>query len=86
MKIKAICMTFAALAAGCQNTVQSSATVTSQPASDSITKAQIETCWKQAGIKGDLYKFMTPEEAAGVRPGGVFTEQKHAKFTTCLKA
>jgi len=57
-----------------------------QAAPAGLTKAKIETCWKQAGIKGDLYKFMTPEEAAGVQPGGVFTKEKHAVFTACLKA
>jgi hypothetical protein len=51
-----------------------------------ITQALIATCWKQAGIKGDLYKFMTPEEAAGIQPGGVFSKSQHAAFTACLKA
>ncbi|MEX0303619.1 MAG: 50S ribosomal protein L20 [Leisingera sp.] len=57
-----------------------------QAAPAGLTKAKIETCWKQAGIKGDLYKFMTPEEAAGVQPGGVFTKEKHPVFKACLQA
>ncbi len=56
----------------------------SSSASQTITPDAIETCWKQVGIKGDLYKFMTPSEAAGLQPGGAFSEEQVVQFKTCL--
>ncbi|NSY38959.1 50S ribosomal protein L20 [Leisingera sp. ANG59] len=87
MKFNIMCAAGAVLLAGCQSSTNTETfTARPQAASASITKAQIESCWKKAGIQGDLYKFMTPEEAAGVQPGGVFTKEKHAVFTACLSA
>lgn len=87
MKFGVMCAAGAVLLAGCQSSTNSEMVVARpQAASAGITKAQIETCWKKAGIQGDLYKFMTPEEAAGIQSGGVFTKEKHAVFTACLNA
>ncbi|OED50364.1 50S ribosomal protein L20 [Rhodobacteraceae bacterium (ex Bugula neritina AB1)] len=87
MKFGVICAAAAVLLAGCQSSTNSEMFVAKpQAASAAVTKAHIETCWKKAGIPGDLYKFMSPAEAAGVQPGGVFSKEKHAVFTACLNA
>ncbi|MBO9401397.1 50S ribosomal protein L20 [Shimia sp. R9_3] len=49
-----------------------------------VAEADIERCWKQAGVKGDLYRYITPQQAVGVVPGGVFSEQQAAAFKSCL--
>lgn len=87
MAAKAIWVLGAVLVSGCVSDGGGESIVSrpTQVEGNKITDALIETCWKQAGIKGDLYKFMTPEEAAGIQPGGVFSKSQHAAFTTCLK-
>lgn len=88
MNIKGICVVAAVLLSGCVSS-GGGESVVARPVQDQggqITKAQIETCWKQAGINGDLYKFMSPEEAAGIQPGGVLSKSQHAVFTACLKS
>jgi hypothetical protein len=88
MNIKIALALGAMLLSGCVSDDSGEAFLT-RPATvegKTITDAVIETCWKQAGIKGDLYKFMTPEEAAGIQPGGVFSKSQHAAFTACLRA
>ncbi|MGR3620727.1 50S ribosomal protein L20 [Pseudophaeobacter sp.] len=87
MKAMAIFPLAAALLSGCvSGGGDSIVTRTSQTQGNEITKAQIETCWKQAGIKGDLYKFLTPSEAVGLRPAGAVSKSQHAAFHSCLNA
>jgi hypothetical protein len=85
---KGIWLVAAAVLSGCvSNGGGESVVIRTQPGQGGqISEALIESCWKQAGIKGDLYKFLTPEEAAGIRPGGVLSKSQHAEFTACLKA
>ncbi|MEP2715524.1 50S ribosomal protein L20 [Pseudophaeobacter sp.] len=88
MNTKGIGVVAAVLLSGCVSNGGGEAVV-AEPVQDqggTVTKALIETCWKQAGIKGDLYRFITPEEAAGIQPGGVFSESQHVVFTACLNA
>jgi hypothetical protein len=88
MTIKGVWVVAAVLLSGCVSDGGGESFV-ARPVQDSagkITKGLIETCWKQAGASGDLYKFMTPEEAAGIQPGGVFSKSQHAVFTACLRA
>lgn len=49
-----------------------------------ITKESIERCWIQVGFEGDLYKFITPEEAAGLTRVGGASEGQVAAFKACL--
>ena len=88
MNIKFVSVLGALLLSGCVNDGGGEAYMKRpvQVEGKTITDALIATCWKQAGIKGDLYKFMTPEEAAGIQPGGVFSKSQHAAFTACLRA
>ncbi|SMX28914.1 hypothetical protein TRP8649_03041 [Pelagimonas phthalicica] len=49
-----------------------------------VTKEQVEICWKQVGFKGDIYKFLTPEEAVGLRPSGSMSQEQVDAFKACL--
>ncbi|MDE4140118.1 MULTISPECIES: 50S ribosomal protein L20 [Rhodobacterales] len=88
MKVKFLWVLAGVFVSACMNDGGGSSVVSrpTQVEGNKVTKALIETCWKQAGIKGDLYKFMSPEEAVGVQPGGLFSESQHAAFQSCLKA
>ena len=55
-------------------------------ATNNITAATIEKCWKRAGIKGDLYKFMTPNEAAGLKAGGIVSQEQADVFQACVRS
>ncbi len=49
-------------------------------------RAKIETCWQNAGISGDLYKFLTPAQAEGLKAGGLVSEAQAASFNQCIKS
>ncbi len=49
-----------------------------------VSKEAIEACWKRAGLKGDIYKFMTPAEAAGLLPSEAISQTQVDVFKTCL--
>ncbi|EBA16763.1 50S ribosomal protein L20 [Roseobacter sp. SK209-2-6] len=87
MKLWTMCIAGAVLLAGCSG--GNSVSIVTKGGSDAaieVTKPLIETCWKQAGIKSDLYKFLTPQEAVGLRAGGVVSKEQKAAFDACLKA
>ncbi len=91
MNIKVVWALGAVLLSGCvsgggDGSGEAFLTRPAQVEGKTITDALVATCWKQAGIKGDMYKFMTPEEAVGLQPGGLFSKSQHAAFTACLRA
>lgn len=47
-------------------------------------RAMIERCWQNAGISGDLYKFITPAQAGGLQAGGVVSEAQAVSFKQCI--
>ncbi|GAA6181116.1 MULTISPECIES: 50S ribosomal protein L20 [unclassified Shimia] len=61
-----------------------SSTVNAETDHANVTKSSIETCWTRAGLKGDIYKFMTPEEAAGLKSVGGASDSQVTAFRSCL--
>lgn len=51
-----------------------------------LTKAQVEVCWKQAGLEGNLYKFLTPVEAQSLSKIGGASKEQVAQFRACTAA
>ncbi len=47
-------------------------------------KQKIETCWRQAELAGDLYKFITPAEASGITSISGATAAQVQTFNSCV--
>lgn len=58
-----------------------------KPVSNSSVAGQkIESCWKQAGLQGDIYKFLTPAEVLGLQSIAGATDLQVSQFKACASA
>ncbi len=84
-KISFMCVALATLSAcGAQNSVTDATYTANNTASNSITREKIASCWRSVGLPGDIYKFMTPEEAAGIKKIGGASQAQLGAFKSCL--
>ncbi len=51
-----------------------------------IDAAKVPACWAQAGLEGDIYKFLTPEEIAGLSKVGGASKAQVQTFKQCASA
>ncbi|THH38701.1 hypothetical protein E4Z66_03785 [Aliishimia ponticola] len=51
-----------------------------------VDPAKIEPCWIAAGLKGDIYKFLTPEEIGGLSKVGGASKAQVSQFKNCVAA
>ena len=84
MKYSVVAVVGALVLAGCSNGSESVVIKNDGSAPKTVDKAVIETCWKESGIKSDLYRFMTPSQALGLQAGGVVSAQQLSVFKACL--
>ena len=59
---------------------------TGQTTTSPADEAKIETCWKTAGISGDLHRFLTLSQAQGLQASGGISETQVATFKQCLNS
>jgi hypothetical protein len=65
------------------NSAPASTTSAAPASSAGITSQKIESCWKQAGLQGDIYRFLTPQEVLGLQSIGGATDQQVSQFKSC---
>lgn len=61
------------------------ATPVTKPKAGKATNETVEMCWKSAGMKGDLYKFISVEEAKNTLAIFGATDEQLASFKSCMK-
>ena len=74
-----------AVAASSSETSSAGYTASLSANSPDISRETIAKCWTSVGFKGDLYKFMLPEEAAGLRSVKGGSKEQVEKFKACVQ-
>lgn len=49
-----------------------------------VPPAQVEACWKQAGIQGDLYKFIQPSIQGKLTSAPGASQAQLDSFNSCV--
>ena len=47
------------------------------------TREKIAECWGEAGLSGDIYKFLTPAELQGLQKVGKASQAQVQQFKSC---